>query len=61
MEFCQLKKVSALPASTTAVRLFLEKQTQTRKYSTIKRMAITIGLVHRFHEYPDPCNHALSK
>ncbi|WP_261836176.1 site-specific integrase [Vibrio ishigakensis] len=57
VEFCQLKKVSALPASTTAVRLFLEKQTQTRKYSTIKRMAITIGLVHRFHEYPDPCNH----
>lgn len=56
-EFCRVKKVSALPASTTAVRMFLEKQTQTRKYATIKRMAITIGLVHRFHEFTDPCNH----
>ncbi|CAM4097383.1 tyrosine-type recombinase/integrase [Vibrio neonatus] len=57
VEFCASKKVSAIVASTMAVRLFLEKQTQTRKYATIKRMAITIGLVHKFHEYPDPCNH----
>jgi integrase len=57
VDFCLLKKVCALPASTTAVRLFLEKQSQERKYATLKRMGITIGLVHRFHEYADPCNH----
>ncbi|MEZ8965430.1 tyrosine-type recombinase/integrase [Vibrio breoganii] len=57
VEFCGQRKVAALPASTTAVRLFLEKQSETRKYATLKRMAITLGLVHRFHEFPDPCNH----
>ncbi|OBT07985.1 hypothetical protein A9264_05830 [Vibrio sp. UCD-FRSSP16_10] len=61
VEFCQRRKVASLPGSTTAVRLFIEKQSESRKYSTLKRMAITIGLVHRFHEFTDPCNHRQTK
>ncbi|CAM3088022.1 tyrosine-type recombinase/integrase [Vibrio rarus] len=61
VEFCQRRHVSCIPASTTAVRLFIEKQSETRKYATLKRMAITIGLVHRFHEFSDPCNHRQTK
>lgn len=47
VEFCQTKSVSVLPASTTAVRLFLEKEAMQRKYATIRRYALTIGLIHR--------------
>ncbi|WP_261818226.1 tyrosine-type recombinase/integrase [Vibrio gallicus] len=57
VEFCHNNNVVALPASTIAVRLFLDKQAKTKKYSTIKRTAISIGLVHRFHDHKDPCNH----
>lgn len=55
--FCQQRGVSSLPASTTAVRLFLEKEAQSRKFATLRRYAVTISLFHNLHRYPDPCSH----
>lgn len=55
--FCHSKQVIALPASVTAIRQFLERQSRERKYASLKRMAITIGQIHRFHGHTDPCNH----
>lgn len=54
LEFCHLKHVAPLPASTTAVRLYLEKCGESRKYATIRRYAVTISLVHRLLNLPDP-------
>lgn len=53
-DFCASKSVRPLPAAATAVRLFIEKESKNRKYSTIKRYAVTIGLVHRVLGLPDP-------
>lgn len=53
-EFCQSKHVRPIPASSTAVRLFLEREAQKRKYATIKRYMVTIGLVHRVLGIADP-------
>lgn len=54
VQYCQSKSVNALPASITAVRRFLEHEAKTRKYSTLKRYAITIGLVHHLLNQKDP-------
>ncbi|MGO1296284.1 MAG: tyrosine-type recombinase/integrase [Vibrio sp.] len=54
LEFCQLKQVSALPASTTAIRLFLEKEARSRKFSTLRRYSITISNIHKLSGYSDP-------
>lgn len=53
-EFCQSKHVRPIPASSTAIRLFLERESQQRKYATIKRYAVTLGLVHRLLGFADP-------
>ncbi|MEF1290060.1 tyrosine-type recombinase/integrase [Vibrio sp. M260118] len=53
-EFCDSKSVRSLPAAATAVRLFIEKESKSRKYSTIKRYVVTISLVHRLLSLPDP-------
>jgi len=52
--FCVHKGVQPLPAASTAVRLFLEKESKKRKYSTLKRYAVTIGLVHKTLGLVDP-------
>ena len=57
-EYCQKKSVNALPASTAAVRLFLERESRQRKYSTLKRYVVTISLVHRVLEMSDPTAHS---
>ncbi|WP_047044699.1 tyrosine-type recombinase/integrase [Vibrio mexicanus] len=54
VEFCLSKRVHPLPASSTAVRLFLENESKQRKYATIRRYAVTIGLFHRIISQPDP-------
>ncbi len=54
VEFCLEKRVHPLPASSTAVRLFLENESKQRKYSTIRRYAVTIGLLHRIIGQADP-------
>ncbi|MGD8231784.1 tyrosine-type recombinase/integrase [Vibrio sp. TRT 1302] len=54
VEFCVNKHVCPLPASATAVRLFLEKESQHRKLATIKRYSVTISLIHRVLADSDP-------
>lgn len=54
IEFCHNRNVTPLPASATAVRLFIEKEALKRKYATIKRYIVTISLVHRILALPDP-------
>jgi integrase len=57
IEFCSLKKVTALPTSVTALRLYIQKVKQTKKYSTIKRNVVSISVIHRFLEFQDPSSH----
>ncbi len=52
--FCQSKHVNPLPASVTAVRLFLESEARERKYASIRRYSITIATIHFLHACPDP-------
>ncbi|HAS62736.1 MAG TPA: integrase [Vibrio sp.] len=54
VEFCHNKAVSALPASSTAVRLYIEKVALERKYASVKRYVVTISLVHKILGYADP-------
>ncbi|EKO3536397.1 tyrosine-type recombinase/integrase [Vibrio fluvialis] len=54
LEFCQLRSVNAIPASTTAVRQFIEFEARSRKFSTLKRYAVTISLVHTLLGQRDP-------
>ena len=57
VEFCQIRQVSSLPASLTAIRLFLETEAQKRKYATLRRYSITIGVIHQLHSLSDPIAH----
>ncbi len=57
VSFCQLKHVRALPASITAVRLFIETEAKQRKFATLRRYNLTIGLIHQLHQLPDPTQH----
>ncbi|MGY3571467.1 tyrosine-type recombinase/integrase [Vibrio paucivorans] len=59
VEFCQTRNVRPLPSSIAAIRQFIEKEARTRKYSTIRRYLVTIGVVHRLLSLPDPTNNAL--
>lgn len=54
VDFCSSKGVCPLPASTTAIRLFLQQESNHRKYATIKRYVVTLSLVHKLLAYPDP-------
>lgn len=54
LEFCQSRHVRPIPASATAVRQFLEFEARSRKYSTIKRYAVTISLIHYLLNQKDP-------
>ncbi|GAB2650437.1 tyrosine-type recombinase/integrase [Vibrio panuliri] len=54
VEFCHEKGVTMLPASSTAVRMYVEKASLKRKYATIKRYIVTISVIHRVLSYPDP-------
>ncbi|WP_406734455.1 tyrosine-type recombinase/integrase [Vibrio scophthalmi] len=54
IEFCQLKLVTPLPASTTATRQYIEKVAKEKKYATVKRYVVTISLMHRLLSLPDP-------
>ncbi|OAJ95760.1 tyrosine-type recombinase/integrase [Vibrio bivalvicida] len=53
-DFCANRGVQSLPAASTAVRLFLEKESKQRKYSTTKRYGVTIYLIHKTLGMPDP-------
>ncbi len=57
VSFCYEKKVSPLPASVTAVRLFLEAEAKSKKFSSIRRVCLTIGTIHHIHTFQNPTNH----
>ncbi len=59
LSFCHSRSVTALPASITATRLFLEHEAKTRKYSTIRRYGVTISVVHKLLSQKDPTNNPL--
>ncbi len=61
LAFCHSKSVQALPASITATRLFLETEAKQRKYSSIRRYNVTIGLIHRLLSLKDPTANAKVK
>lgn len=54
VSFCQLHNVVALPASTTAIRIFIEKQAKEKKLASIKRALISIAHIHAAFDYKDP-------
>ncbi|MGF1696367.1 tyrosine-type recombinase/integrase [Vibrio lamellibrachiae] len=57
-DFCALKNVKSIPASVTAVRLFIEQEAKKRKFSTLKRYTVTISLVHRLLTNHDPVSNS---
>ncbi|WP_104402137.1 tyrosine-type recombinase/integrase [Vibrio penaeicida] len=57
VSFCSENGVTSLPASITAVKRFLEKESSKKKFASIRRSCLTIGTIHRIHSYPDPTNH----
>ncbi|MCG9677227.1 tyrosine-type recombinase/integrase [Vibrio sp. Isolate24] len=57
-DYCKRKSVNTLPASTAAVRLFLERESAQRKYSTLRRYIVTISLIHKTLAMSDPTSHS---
>ena len=57
LTFCHSRHVASLPASTTAVRLFLEHEARSRKYATVRRYSITVSVIHQLCGLSDPTNH----
>ncbi|MDN3611623.1 tyrosine-type recombinase/integrase [Vibrio ostreicida] len=56
--FCRHKSLSPLPAQASTVRMFLEQESQDRKYATLRRYNVTISLVHRIFGLDDITQHA---
>ncbi|QMV16596.1 tyrosine-type recombinase/integrase [Vibrio spartinae] len=54
VEFCQNQHVAPYPASPDMIRLFLEKESRIRKFSTLRRYTVTITVLHKLLGYPDP-------
>ncbi|MDA9557664.1 tyrosine-type recombinase/integrase [Vibrio sp.] len=61
VEFCLSKNVRAMPCATTAIRIFLEKEAKQRKFATIRRYSVTIGLFHKILQYKDPTSNQAIK
>lgn len=57
LEFCHLHHINVLPASITAVRRFLERESHHRKFASLKRYAATLSLMHTILGLPNPVNH----
>lgn len=57
VEYCINVNACPLPAEIAVIRQFIEKQSITRKASSIKRYVITQSLVHRLHSLVDPTRH----
>ncbi|MCW8329413.1 tyrosine-type recombinase/integrase [Photobacterium sp. SDRW27] len=55
LAFCIENKVTPLPSTPDTVHRYIEHMSRTRKLSSLKRYVVTIGLVHRCHQLPDPC------
>ncbi|MBD1558665.1 tyrosine-type recombinase/integrase [Vibrio sp. S9_S30] len=57
VSFCAENGVASLPASVTAVKRFIEKESSKKKFASIRRCSLTIGTIHKIHSYSDPTNH----
>ncbi|WP_025672934.1 tyrosine-type recombinase/integrase [Salinivibrio socompensis] len=55
--FCHEQDVTAIPCAVTTLRRFAELCAQQRKISAIRRIVVTVGLVHRLHRQRDPSKH----
>ncbi|OOE52422.1 tyrosine-type recombinase/integrase [Salinivibrio kushneri] len=55
--FCQEQNVTPLPCAVTTLRRFAEITASRRKISAVRRMVITVGLVHKLHQFKDPSKH----
>lgn len=60
-QFCQARNVQALPCASTAVRLFIQHEAKVRKYATLRRYVLTIGLIHRILVQKDPTTNVTVK
>ncbi|MEJ2765858.1 tyrosine-type recombinase/integrase [Photobacterium sp. MCCC 1A19761] len=55
LSFCAEHHVSPLPAKADTVHRYIEQMARHRKLASLKRYMVTISLVHRCHQLPDPC------
>ncbi|MGF1744827.1 tyrosine-type recombinase/integrase [Vibrio minamisatsumaniensis] len=55
--FCVKHSINTLPASITAVRRFLETESQIRKFASIKRYTATLSLLHTVLNFANPIKH----
>lgn len=55
--FCTKHRINTLPASITAVRRFLETESNSRKYASLKRYTATLSLLHTVLNFPNPIKH----
>lgn len=61
VNFCKLKHVSALPTSVTTLRIFLESEAKTRKFASIRRYSVNIGLINTILSFPNPSSNVKVK
>ncbi len=57
LHFCQQCHITPLPASITAVRRFLETESQQRRFSSVRRSCVNLGTLHKLLSLPNPVNH----
>ncbi|UTV30030.1 tyrosine-type recombinase/integrase [Photobacterium atrarenae] len=55
LSFCIEHHVQPLPAKADTVHRYIEYMSRSRKLASLKRYMVTISLVHRCHQLPDPC------
>ncbi|MCG9553667.1 tyrosine-type recombinase/integrase [Vibrio sp. Isolate31] len=55
--FCTKHRINTLPASITAVRRFLETESNDRKYASLKRYTATLSLLHTVLNFANPVKH----
>ncbi|MFA0053357.1 tyrosine-type recombinase/integrase [Vibrio echinoideorum] len=55
--FCTKNRINTLPASITAIRRFLETESNGRKYASLKRYTATLSLLHTVLNFANPIKH----
>ncbi|WP_299140060.1 tyrosine-type recombinase/integrase [uncultured Vibrio sp.] len=55
--FCNKNRINTLPASVTAIRRFLETESNVRKYASLKRYTATLSLLHTVLGFANPIKH----
>ena len=55
--FCLSHHIKALPASVTAIRRFLEVESQRRKFASLKRYTATLSMLHTILGFANPVPH----